>query len=365
MYLLQYLPLVLVVLVYQVVQSESCTKVTFVDALIKIRKKDSINFLERFTARITGCIVPEIIAEQLGEITVLGIECYNQSVPTLQEGAVSNLPEIDGLVISYSKVKRIRQRAFSNLARLTSLTLSHNEIESIDNDAFYNLNSLVYVYLSDNKIAFLEFGVFSTLPKLLRIHLDNNELEVFEAEWFADDANLHTIDLNHNFIRSIHKNTFKPFRTLNSLELSSNRIQFIHKDAFDNLEMLETLYLHDNRLRKLEPDIFKGIKNIYSLWINGNNLTYMPDKILQDLRSPKLFQLTIHTNPWQCACYNNIMQWATKRTKKVFVVTGVECFSDDNPVCLYPSENEDLCLENREEDLNKIFYEMYAGPCGE
>lgn len=145
---------------------------------------------------------------------------------------------------------------------------------------------------------------------------------------------------------------------LKVLELGWNHIQYIHKDAFDNLEMLDALYLNDNRLRKLNPDVFKGVKNIAAVWINGNNLTYMPDKVLKDLKSPNLFQLPIHTNPWQCACYNNIMKWATKRG--VYVITASECYSDNMPVCLYPNENEDLCLEDRDEDLDKNFYELYV-----
>ncbi|KAF2894209.1 hypothetical protein ILUMI_11963 [Ignelater luminosus] len=345
----------LLILLYQIIQIKSCTKVTFVDTLITIR--GSFDATEKVTAKITGCIVPEIIAEQLGNVTVVQIECYNQSVPTLHEGAVSNLPELGYLIISYSKIKRIKQNPFNNLPHLTSLTLSYNEIESIGKNAFINLSALDTLDLSGNKIAFMDPGIFSSMPKLLSIYLQRNELELFEPEWFAEDADLYSIDLQYNFIRSIHKDTFKPFKTLYSLDLGFNRIQFIHKDAFDNLEKLSSLYLNDNRLRKLESDVFKGIKEISAVWINGNNLTYMPDKILEDLKSPNLFQLPIHTNPWQCGCYNNIVEWAAKRD--VYLITTSECYSDNIPVCIYPSENEDLCLENREEDLDKMFYELY------
>ncbi|KAF2879075.1 hypothetical protein ILUMI_27084 [Ignelater luminosus] len=179
MRLLQHLFLVLL---YQIIQTKCCTKVTFVDTLIKIQKSGSIDYKDMLTAKITGCIVPEIITEQLGNVVIKGIECYNQSVPTLHESAVSNLPELDHLVISYSKIKRVKQKPFNNLPKLTSLTLSYNEIESIDNNAFINLDALVVLDLSGNKIAFLDPGIFSRLPEITRIYLIRNELEVFEPE---------------------------------------------------------------------------------------------------------------------------------------------------------------------------------------
>jgi len=109
-------------------------------------------------------------------------------------------------------------------------------------------------------------------------------------------------------------------------------------------------------LKKLERNVFKSFTNLGELWLYGNNITFIFDETLQDL--PEVWHITIHTNPWQCACYTKITSWAGKHN--VELVDGVECLNEGDPVCIVPEEYGDLCLENRNEDLNAIYYMNYS-----
>ncbi|KAF5272075.1 hypothetical protein FQA39_LY01158 [Lamprigera yunnana] len=311
--------------------SNQCKEPTFKNTLLKFSNDEVGDF--SMSMRIYGCVTPEFISPK---VTI--IECYNEKIPILKDGAITNMLELTTLVFSDNNLFKIKRHAFMNLPRLEDIVLVDNEIRSI------------------------EVGVFSILPSVTRIRLKGNKLtylehDTIEYEWFDVNSKLSIFDISYNLLRRVPPNAFLHTKKLEIINLSYNQILTLAETAFNGLNTLYNLDLSNNRLYQLTGNVFLPIVALDDLRLNGNNLTYIHDQVLEDVNK-NLSVITVYSNPWQCACYDNIFKWVAKRANlQVDVVIG--CKLEFNPVCVIPLTKSQNCQEDTDDELDSMFYKQF------
>ncbi|XP_031344004.1 leucine-rich repeat-containing protein 15-like [Photinus pyralis] len=323
---------------------------TFKDTLLKFSIDEVGDF--SLLQRVTGSVTPRIVSSQ-----VKIVECYNQTVPIIKQGAIADMKELMTLVFTGNKINKIKFAAFLNLPKLEDMVLVNNQIRMIEIGVFGVLPSVSRINLHNNRLTFFEHGTFTNMPNLMNLIVSNNGLDSIEHQWFDIDSRLTVLELSNNLIRRIPIDAFKNTQKLEIVNLSDNKILTVDERAFEGLSTLFTLNLSNNRIYQLTGRLFKPLVALDELMLHGNNLTYIHRQILEDV-STTLKVLTIYSNPWQCACYDNIHQWAAKRAK-LEIDSVIGCKIEFNPVCVIPFTNSEECLEDPDDELDYMFYSQF------
>lgn len=332
--------------------AESCKKQTFRNTLIKF-SSDEFGEFSKYE-NITGCVSSQYVSSR-----IMYLECYNQSLSILREGAITDMPELQTMIFMDNSINRIMWAAFTSLPKLEKLILSKNKIRMIDVGVFSVVPSVGLLELNNNELSFLGHGIFTNMPLLRILRLHHNQLDAVEHEWFDIDSNLSILDISHNLIRRIPRDAFKNIKNIEILDFSNNRILTVDENAFKGLDTLFNVDLSENRLYQLTGDLFAPLKQLDILHLHGNNLTYIHNKVLEGITS-KLQEISIYSNPWQCACYENIMNWAHRKYNKLNIDISINCKLLLNPVCVVPENDPDECLEDIDEELDDEFYKQFS-----
>lgn len=324
--------------------------VTFRDTLLKFSIDEVGDF--SLLQRVNGSVTPTIVSSQ-----VKIIECYNQTIPIIKQGAITDMKELITIVFTGNKINKIKFAAFLNLPKLEDIVLVNNQITMIEIGVFGILPSVSRINLHNNRLTFFEHGTFTNMPHLLNLIASNNKLDTIEHQWFDIKSGLTVLELSNNLIRRVPSDAFKNTKQLEIINLSHNKILTIGETAFEGLTTLFTLDLSHNRIYQLTGRLFKPLVALDELSLNGNNMTYIHRQILEDI-SITLRVLTIYSNPWQCACYDSIHQWAAGRPK-LEIDTVVGCKIEFNPICVIPFNYPDQCLEDSDDELDYLFYQQF------
>lgn len=313
------------------------------------------------------------------------VEIINQNVEKLNRGAFINLT-VNTLILNNNRIGDIEKHTFLNMRSTQKLDLSKNRLRALFRDVFNEMVSLKTLDLSSNRIEQIEDETFAHLVSLEELNLNFNVLKVWNPNWFTNNIALNKLEVEGNLLEVLPANSFRDMGKMNNLILRNNNLREIHQDAFKGLTSLKHLDLSVNKLMKLHQDTFApfsgaiseaertDIFNVFShrgynpfvgLWdlsIHTNNLTYFPEKAMQDLvNSRSMHSFTFHSNPWQCACYLKIINWADKRRLRLNDM-GKGCYRKDNPVCIVPTKSPLECVEDIEEDIRTLYYSRFQVP---
>ncbi|KAK5640759.1 hypothetical protein RI129_009306 [Pyrocoelia pectoralis] len=315
--------------------SSQCLSPSFDNVLITVNEKEE---------KIRGCITPDTLKFK-GEVTK--ISAVNQNIPDLNRGAVRDISTKFNIDFSRNNIEIIREEAFLNLSSLDQMDLSRNNIIWISENAFVNLPTLRLLYLAHNKIS-VSPRAFNNLPKLRVIDLSDNNLDSFDQSWFYRTPSLDTISFRLNRLRSIPRAAFINFPSINNLYFHSNEIENIHPDAFKGLRNLRQIIISENRVKSFEIN-FHTPSELGAVGIQFNNITYISDKMLEMIR-PNLRSFWITGNPWQCGCFDKLINWSIKNRVTISFV----CLQYEY-VCVYPKTNPYQCLEREDADFYNGF----------
>ncbi|GJQ85019.1 hypothetical protein Trydic_g3680 [Trypoxylus dichotomus] len=313
------------------------------------------------------------------------IEVTNQNVERLNRGAFANLT-LAALILKNNRINYIEKHAFLNTKNVQELDLNGNKLKALFKDVLNDLSGMVTLDLSNNQLEQIEDGAFAYLVSLEELNLSNNKLKVWNPNWFANNNRMHKLNAVGNLLETLPEKSFRDMEKLSSLILRNNLLREIHPNAFDGLTTLKTLDLSVNKLTRLHEDTFAPFNGVvdpptstdrfslaiympinvfaglWDLYIHTNNLTYFSDKMMKDLTNTRSFgTFTFHSNPWQCACYLKIMQWADKKRIRLDG-KGKGCYRRDNPVCVVPQKNPKECVENVEEDIRSLYFSKWKVP---
>lgn len=270
----------------------------------------------------------------------------------------------------------------SGLTSLQEIWFSQSNI-SISSGFLEKLPNLMNIYLVDNKRLYIDSGTFQRL-NVKSIAIRNNSLSVLEDVTFLNLPKLKYVDLSNNRLTYWNPNGFLKTPNVIELKLVRNKITYIQADAFVKLIKLQTLYLGDNKIERLDENAFRGLNYLLMLDLNTNRiknlpenlfapypvvdvqgtrtlkkkkyesvdlqynyLSFLPNKVLMDLSETK--KINIQLNPWKCACYFKIMNWAQANNVEVVVNSFI------SPLCIV---SKLTCEEVIDQSLLKTFFEL-------
>ncbi|CAH1119283.1 unnamed protein product [Phaedon cochleariae] len=266
----------------------------------------------------------------LPESTFDMIEFRDQNIPVLYEDSLSNLDELDELIIESCSVYEIRPGALKNVPLLRRLSLKANKIEEIKGDIFNNL-PLSTLDLSKNRITTISPTAFDYMSSLLNINLADNQISVWNPSWFKNTPLLTRISMQNNSITVIPEQAFhnlegeKKFGKIDlsiNLIFSYNKIEKIHPQAFSGLKKINNLWLDHNSIEEFDGDLLKGVA-VKELRLNYNQIK-CPTGDLSEMFRAEL--TSIDVNPLDCDCLETIKDWKKKTGKHVeLFYADMEC----------------------------------------
>lgn len=310
-------------------------------------EKDDFKFKE--TAQL-GPINPSTVPRNTSEV-------FMEKVPKIE--AISGLENLRIITVLQSNITLL-PRTIGALPNLRSIKLIENSKLYIESGAFQGL-PVTGLEIARNFMTTLEDGVFLYLLSLQSVILDQNFIKEWNPNAFLKTPKMKVLSLNGNDVKYLPADSFRNLKNLKILLLSDNLIETIHEDAFRGLNNLDKLDLSGNHLVTLPKNlfaprfhtIFEGkkmykMRKIATLNLNKNHLSFLSDKILSDLSETNV--INTRQNPWKCACYFKITNWA--RSHKI----TVDEIRDNGPICV---ASQKTCVEKISCDFIKDYYVRY------
>lgn len=313
--------------------------------------------------------------------TVL-LNCEKQKINELPKASVANLPKLKELYLSDNGIMTIHPGAFLKLTSLEDVDLRNNEITSITAGIFDGL-PLKTLKLDDNLIKNIDANAFRNIPELSIVSLEYNHLSIFNNEWFTNNPKLRSLSMNGNNFKKLPRGAFKNNQQISTISFSRNEITTIDPQTFEGIHQLHSLNLANNKIESFHPETFsvfngtlielsdgkkrkkitaldrhmyKTFSGIHSIYVHGNLLTYLPEKMMRDLY--KISYINLHSNPFQCPCYDKIIKWVGRQNIHVDVF-DVGCIRKSNPVCVVSEHNPKVCVEEVDTTAQNLFFKYF------
>lgn len=229
----------------------------------------------------------------------------------IRNGDFNNLPNIEELDLSNTKLRYIAKGAFDSSRSLKTVTLRENELSVLPGRLFANtkvakldftnnkltrlpdLSGLSWVAtldLTSNSIQHVN-GSALKIEFVANFYLAYNKIETFALE----NVEVLTLDLSHNRIQKLENHSFGRTKSLSTLSLQANYISVIEANAFMGVTFVNYLHLQRNKLARLPKGTFSGM-NVRALFLFDNQLSGM-DGVLDGMKSlPKILLLFGNNN---------------------------------------------------------------------
>jgi Leucine-rich repeat (LRR) protein len=110
---------------------------------------------------------------------VKGVSIYKSNVYYFPTGLQKIFENLEGIFITYSKLKEVRQEDLKEYKNLRYLNLGENQIEFLEPNLFENNLKLQGIFLPNNKIAHIDANVFDDfVDKVRYLFLSGNICEL-------------------------------------------------------------------------------------------------------------------------------------------------------------------------------------------
>ncbi|CAL8333880.1 unnamed protein product [Lota lota] len=244
---------------------------------------------------------------------------FQNGIDTLAQDNFSGLGQLEMLDLSQNELTRVPDGVFEPLAELKNLDLSSNHIANISKGSFSGLHQLERLYLYSNRIQSIQADAFEGLGMLLELKLQKNRLTTLPSLRLPG---LLLLDLSHNSIpalgpsdlqtphlealkmnslglTSLDEELMASFKNLHDLDIASNQLVELPV-ALKSLKTLINLNLANNPFGVLKMDILQKQVGLQKLDLSGLSLPGFPEGFFQSF--PKLGELTVAENPFNCLC---------------------------------------------------------------
>lgn len=243
---------------------------------------------------ISVSVLPRDIFEPLVSLNNLDISIELREVP-----ALSNLTELEFLILEENLLESIPPQAFVGLKKLKYLSLSGNRLTEIPQTLVQDLPQLTLLDLSANRFRIVKKEAFVGFDNLEELFLNENRYELaLESGAFSHLQSLKTLGLNKNWF-SLNKESFLGLGSLSKLELrrshltleqlrivsssglakvkdldiSENDLQVLDGDSLSRFVGLEKLSCNYCNLHSFSVDIFAGNPELAQIYLQNNWLT--------------------------------------------------------------------------------------------
>lgn len=291
------------------------------------------------------------------------INLSNNLIETIEDEAFNLDPyQYFTIDLSFNRIKFVDCKWFIKPRQYTSysfVNFDHNLIEEISsnedvehlwkaNFAFNKLTRLNLNNFYDNfsNFSFNEISEIvcnENVEKVTSLYLSNNFLQKSENFYncLQKLRNLIQLDLSFNNFGSeplLKIETFSELMKLEILSLAGNNISFIPYGLFSYQNKLNSLDLSNNQLGNFDIEVLISIENLRTLDLSFNQF-YSSSK-LKDIKNflPKLSNLGIDGNNFQCKCLSFLLNSVIKQElfimrPKFFIknhtnINGMKCFYD-------------------------------------
>lgn len=179
------------------------------------------------------------------------------------------------------------EESFHGLSNnVTGLYLRENRLKRIPLNFFNSVPRVTVVDLASNDLESLENGTFECLVRLQTLNLRKNRLSNSTQETLAPLHDLIKLDLSDNKLTTLSANTFQNLTQLQDLNLSFNDISALPEGILNDLKSLK-IFRADGLYRKkqvtIPSNLFQGPKSLQQIYMNENNLNHLPENIFYEL----------------------------------------------------------------------------------
>jgi Leucine-rich repeat (LRR) protein len=252
---------------------------------------------------------------------LIKLNLSQNSIAEMEESAFADLYKLTELDLSGNQLKTLTVGVFEKLFVLKTVNLERNSLKRISNFTFKGSNRLINICLSDNDIFGVDTHAFYNLNLLKNLQMNDNQLTTFDGIVLPQDINRLSLDDNH-----LKLVKFDDYLQLKHLSLAKNEEIVWRPSMFENLFELVDLSLSETNLpgSLISEGLLKHAENLLSLDLSRNplgvldiatmpvmnNLTHLNLEECQltvlenieeiELKFPRLAELNIMTNYWDC-----------------------------------------------------------------
>jgi Leucine-rich repeat (LRR) protein len=191
--------------------------------------------------------------------------------------------KLERLVLSNNSIATLADFQIANLPELKSLHMDCNKISAIsDNDLLVLQKSpkLVSLTLDGNNISWIGCGAFEPVGNLVVLSLQRNKIASLSCSSTRDPSGIinpctikcKTFMLFSAFSVYLDRSVLEPLKSLRTLLLSYNNIVVINDDDLTGLESIRNLALDHNLINKVAKNSFDGLK-LKKLFLNSIHIT--------------------------------------------------------------------------------------------
>jgi Leucine-rich repeat (LRR) protein len=287
--------------------------------------------------------------------TLVAEDCGIVNLKIFGLNSLLNLAGILELKLDYNMVEALEAYTFYQTKNLKYLKFRFNRLSHIDALAFYGLSNLEFLILSDNQLANLDQSVFAPLVSVAHIHLSHNKLKVFNFDILASNDNLKLLALTNNSLSILQATLVNnvvnfidlPYNQLGNISalgkmkgmhelyLSENKKVDLILDDFSEMTQLQKFQLEgvdlqrrlNNNYQFLQPlqqlrilqigrnnlkslSLFPSLTNLEILTVDKNEISELNVTGLR-AQFPRLKNIAIHENPWNCQVLMNVYNLLT------------------------------------------------------
>ncbi|KAL1005740.1 hypothetical protein UPYG_G00063370 [Umbra pygmaea] len=251
--------------------------------------------------------------------SVTDLYVFQNGIDTLAREDFTGLEELKMLDLSQNKLTEVPDGVFQPLTSLQNLDLSSNNITQISKDSFSGLVHLERLYLHGNRIESIQMEAFNGLVGLLELKLQNNQLTSLPTlrlptlllldlsfnslpnlgPQVLQTPHLESLNMAALGLTSLDSDLMASMGNLHDLDVSQNKLEGM-PEALKAIRGLIKLSLAANPIVELRNQDFQTMVGLQKLDLSGLNLQGFPHGFLQLF--PKLSQLTVAENPFNCLC---------------------------------------------------------------
>lgn len=250
------------------------------------------------------------------------------------------------LNLSNSNIKLIPE-LFINNVNIAILDLSKNSFQNLPQNIFNPLVNLETLNLASCQLLNIEKDLLHQNQKLKKLDLSGNNLRKFPNQFFDRGQNLETLNISKNLFRTISDNVFQK-TVLVTLDISGNLLSDITPNLL-NVPTLESVYLQNNKLSQLNGLSRSLIPSpIKYLNLEFNQIVFLRPELFNVLKNLK--EIEILNNPWNCRCFEELLEVLIKKNVKYKVG---HYYEGTVPICV----TSDSC--NYDETNLNYYYDIY------
>ncbi|XP_043494618.1 protein toll-like [Polistes fuscatus] len=230
----------------------------------------------------------------------------NISIPTLPDYFLSNLEELEEVVLSSNALVNLTENLFWNSSSLKYISLNHNYLKTLPQNIFRGLQNVEKLIINNNIIETLPERIFKDLKKLKLLDLSMNRFVSISRYLFEGLTSLTELNMERNQLKHIEHAALSTIRNLTIARFSYNQLQLnytnIIRTPFFYNNLLKELHLSNNEIEhffsylptnKLYLRLLDLSHNKIST-ISASNLILPSEKIRVDLRYNNIRNIVLY-----------------------------------------------------------------------